>query len=60
MSSSSNSADECSEYTDQSFNLSLDVEGLTRLKRADAAFFLDLTSEIELSPEDARGPKAGE
>ncbi|BGP07459.1 hypothetical protein JCM10049v2_003291 [Rhodotorula toruloides] len=60
MSSDSTQTDEYSEYADQSFDSSTGVEGLARLKRADAAFLSDLTSEIELSPEDARGRKAGE
>ncbi|BGP61979.1 hypothetical protein NBRC10512_000169 [Rhodotorula toruloides] len=60
MSSDSTQTDEYSEYADQSFDLSTGVKGLARLKRADAAFLSDLTSEIELSPEDARGRKAGE
>ncbi|BGP31503.1 hypothetical protein JCM10296v2_003268 [Rhodotorula toruloides] len=60
MSSDSTQTDEYSEYADQSFDSSTGVEGLARLKRADAAFLSDLTSEIELSPEDARGRKTGE
>ncbi|BGP24112.1 proteophosphoglycan ppg4 [Rhodotorula toruloides] len=60
MSSDSTQTDDYSEYADRSFDSSTGVEGLARLKRADAAFLSDLTSEIELSPEDARGRKVGE
>lgn len=60
MSSDSTQTDDYSEYADQSFDSSTGVEGLARLRRADAAFLSDLTSEIELSPEDARGRKVGE
>ncbi|EGU13003.1 Proteophosphoglycan ppg4 [Rhodotorula toruloides ATCC 204091] len=60
MSSDSTQTDEYSEYADQSFDSSTGVEGLARLKRADAAFLSDLTGEIELSPEDARGRRVGE
>uniref|UniRef100_A0A0K3CE34 FGENESH: predicted gene_5.599 protein n=1 Tax=Rhodotorula toruloides TaxID=5286 RepID=A0A0K3CE34_RHOTO len=55
MSSDSTQTDKYSEYAVQSFDLLTGVEELARLKRADAAFLSDLTSEIELSPEDLPG-----